>query len=74
MRVGGVLRWTDWIDGVVMHVAEDAAATRLEKRCKTRGKELDAACTWVVASFAVVNFVLCLVRPQGGPLAVQQAQ
>ncbi|OEH77684.1 guanylate cyclase related protein [Cyclospora cayetanensis] len=55
---GSILRWTEWIDGVVLHVGESDAFRQPRRSCKKRGRELESACTVLVASFALVIFLL----------------
>lgn len=58
---GSILRWTEWIDGLVLHAAEDVAYLQPRKNWKQRGRELEAACTNLVGCFAVLTLLLGVV-------------
>lgn len=55
---GSILRWTEWIDGVVLYAAEDVAYLQPPSNWKKRGRELDAACVNLVGCSAVLTLLL----------------
>ncbi|CDI75902.1 Guanylyl cyclase, related [Eimeria praecox] len=61
---GSILRWTEWIDGLVLHAAEDVAFYQSRRSCKEGNRELDSACSVVVGVFAVVTLLLGVYKTQ----------
>ncbi|CDJ47305.1 hypothetical protein, conserved [Eimeria brunetti] len=55
---GSILRWTEWIDGLVLHAAEDVAFYQSRRSCKEGNRELESACSIVVGVFAVATLLL----------------
>lgn len=58
---GSILRWTEWIDGLVLHAAEDVAFYQSRRSCKEGNRELDSACSIIVGVFAVTTLLLGVV-------------
>lgn len=67
---GSILRWTEWIDGLVLHAAEDVAFYQSRRSCKEGNRELDSACSVVVGVFAVTSLILGVVSAPCSLLAL----
>ncbi|KAL8435373.1 hypothetical protein ACSSS7_002561 [Eimeria intestinalis] len=58
---GSILRWTKWIDGVVLSELDEFLQRKPRNKYKTRGRALESACSVVVGVFALLLCLLCVV-------------
>ncbi|KAL8453689.1 hypothetical protein Emag_001734 [Eimeria magna] len=58
---GSILRWTKWIDGVVLSELDEFPPREPHNNYKARARALESACRVVVGVFAVLLCLLCVV-------------